>query len=188
MPQRSFLVIGRLIVLIAGLTACSGVSDRMIGLRPTAARLADTGGNPVIQSLTGHWEVIGSLGNLNKISVTAEKRLDGSVSGEVQYEQFTEDGMSILAHGTVLCLTVNGNTARLALAGEQTTDAGTKSGFAILTAIDNGEGNPNPDFATNLIPVMAEERAVSHCSVPVVPDTRALPVQRGNLQVRDDRP
>jgi hypothetical protein len=183
-PHSSRFLRCKLITLVF-VTGCSAAPDHVTGLRPALAALADVGGNPVIQSLTGHWEIIGSQGNLNKISVNAEKRLDGTVTGEVQFEQFTEDGLSILAHGTVLCLTVEGNKARLALAGEQTTDAGTRSGFAILTAIDNGEGNPNPDLATNLITVMVEEHALSHCNVPLVPDTRALPVQRGNLQVRD---
>lgn len=184
MQKQSLLGIGCRIALVAGLVACSAVPDHVTGLRPGAARLADVDGNPVVQSITGHWEVIGSQGNLNKISVNAEKRLDGTVTGEVQYEQFTADGLSTLAHGTVLCLTVEGNRARLAAAGEATTDAGTVPAYGILTAIDNGEGHPNPDQATNLIAISNETRARMHCDAPLVPDTRALPVERGNVQVR----
>jgi hypothetical protein len=142
--------------------------------------------NSVVQSVSGHWEVIGSSGNLNKISVNAEKRLDGTVTGEVQYEQFTPEGLSILAHAVVRCLKVQDNVARLAVEGDETTEAGTVHGFGILTAIDNGEGQPNRDMASNLIPVASgETRALSHCGeTPVIPDSRALPIQRGNVQVR----
>ena len=116
MPRQSIFLMVRYFFLTIALSACSGGADVATGLRPTALRANDIDPNPVVQSLTGHWEVIGSSGNLNKISVTAEKRLDGTVTGQVQYEQFTEDGLSILAHGTVLCLHVEGNIARLAAA------------------------------------------------------------------------
>ena len=183
MPRQSLRTLG--LVVIAGLTACSTASERTTGLRPGAARLSDLDANPVVQSLTGHWEVIGSAGNLNKISANAEKHLDGTVTGEVQYEQFTDDGLSILAHGTVLCLHVEGNIARLAGIGEVVGEAAPR--YIIITAIDNGEGSPNVDKATNLLAVMQLEHALSHCGdTPLVPDTRALPLQRGNLQVRDE--
>ena len=184
MQRPSFVLYSCCAALVASLAACSAVPDRVTGLRPGTARMVAVDGNPVVQSVSGHWDVIGSSGNLNKISANAEKRLDGTVTGEVQYEQFTADGLSIRAHGTVLCLTVDGNVARLAAADEETTDAGTVPAFGILTAIDNGEGNPNPDRATNLIAISNESRARMHCDVPLVPDTRALPVERGNVQVR----
>lgn len=184
MPRQSFSVVVRCLVLTAVLSACSTGSEPTTGLRPMAARANDLDPNPVMQSLTGHWEVIGSAGNLNKISVTAEKRLDGTVTGEVQYEQFTADGLSIHAHGSVLCLHVAGNIARLAAIGQVVGEAAPR--YVIITAIDNGEGGPNPDKATNLLAVMQLEHALSHCGeTPLVPDTRALPIQRGNLQVRD---
>jgi hypothetical protein len=185
MSRQSISLVIRYLFLTTALSACSGGADIATGLRPTALRANDSDPNPVVQSLTGHWEVIGSAGNLNKISVTAEKRLDGTVTGEVQFERFTDEGLSILAHGTILCLRVDGNVARLAAAGEETVDGTTTPVFGILTAIDNGEGNPNPDKATNLLGVMVEEHALSHCgATPLVPDTRALPIQRGNLVVR----
>lgn len=173
-------------VIACAALACNWGPDHMThpGLSATGRSYDVDDPNPVVQSVTGHWEVIGSSGNLNKISVTAEKHLDGTVTGEVQYEQFTDDGLSILAHGTVLCLHVEGNIARLAAAGDQTVEGVTTPGFGIITAIDNGEGDPNPDRATNLIPVMVEEHARSHCDAPLVPDTRALPVERGDVQVR----
>lgn len=144
--------------------------------------------NPVVQSLTGHWEVIGSLGNTNKISINALRRLDGSVSGELQYERMSPEGGWLLrAHGDVICLTVDGNTARVAVVGEQTdnTTGVTTHGFGYLTAMDNGEGeNDPPDRGSNLFGTSSEARARSHCDAALIPDARIFTVVRGNVQVR----
>lgn len=170
-------------LLLLSLAACAAGPERSLGTKGSTTWSRDDVPNPVVQSLVGHWEVVGTAGNLNKVSVSAEKHLDGSVSGEVQFERFTPDGLSILAHGTILCLTVDGSTARLAMLGDETTAAGTNTVYGILTAIDNGEGDPSPDRASSIFVERTESIALSHCDASLIPDDRIFDIQRGDIQV-----
>ena len=101
--------------------ACSSTPDqiRRPGPRPSSPLLdAGDDANPVVASVTGHWEVTGTAGNLNKLSVSAVQRLDQSVSGEVQFERDSSHVLTAVAHGTVICLTIEGDTASTGAVGE----------------------------------------------------------------------
>jgi hypothetical protein len=169
---------------------------------PTAARpkpgvpiSLQEGANPVVHTVTGHWEVIGGGGNLNKVSVSAIQRLDGTTTGQVQYEQFGPDGQkTILAHGEVLCVAVEGNVARIGASGQDalsnTPDA---TIYAIMTVIDNGEGaNDPPDRGSSVLVVSSAQRAQLHCDAPppishplgLIIDSRVFWSERGNIQVQ----
>jgi len=182
--MRHGLSCSRLALCVVGLaTACTSDSGRITGARPSAMAPISRDANPVLQSVTGHWEVIGRSGNLNKISVTALKRLDGTVSGEVEFERFGTHGDSVRAHGTVICLTVDGNTARIGAMGNKPDPNGVTQ-FGFLTAVDNGEGKQAPpDQGSNLVAPVSEERARLHCEMPPItpPIFNSL---RGNIQVR----
>lgn len=182
MQKQPLLLIARRLAISMGLVACSAVPDHVTGLRPGGA-LGDIGGNPVVQSVTGHWELIGRSGNLNKISVNAEKRLDGTVTGEVEFERFGQHGDSLRAHGSVICLTVDGNTARIGAMGNKPDPNGVTE-FGFVTAIDNGEGaDAPPDQGSNLVAPVSEARARLHCDNP--PSTPLIfSSLRGNIQVR----
>ncbi|MFL5613046.1 MAG: hypothetical protein ACJ796_05235 [Gemmatimonadaceae bacterium] len=170
-------------------TACGAGLETPTEVRQFARPgiLTERDPNPVVESVTGHWEVIGVNGNTNKLSVNALKRLDGSVSGTLEYERVSPDGGWLLrAHGDVICVTVNGNTARVAIVGEEVDNTGTTtSGYGYVTAVDNGEGeNDPPDRGSSLFGTSSEGLARRHCDVPIIPDARIFPNQRGNIQVR----
>jgi len=184
------------VVLFVIATACSGDIDHVAAARfqaPTAIA-RDEAANPVVHTVTWHWEVVGSGGNLNKISVSAVQRLDGTTSGQMQYEQFTDDGKSILAHGDVVCMQVEGNVARLGAAGENKLAANPDNTiYVIATVIDNGEGaNDPPDRGSALLAVSGLLRAQAHCdATPPIPhplgiiaDGRVFWSERGNIQVQ----
>lgn len=173
---------------LLAIMACNSAADVTTAPERHLAKDAPirTDDNPVIQSATGHYEVIGSQNNLNKISLSVLVHLNGSVDGELQYEQFTpENDKSILAHGDVICATIDGNTARVGVSGRSTTDAGTQDVFGYLTVIDNGEGaNDPPDQASNIFGTLNQQRVLDHCSGTVPATFRIFTIERGNIQVR----
>jgi hypothetical protein len=105
------------------------------------------------------------------------------VTGELQYEQFTDEGLSTVAHGAVICLTIDGNTARIGAMGDKPDQNGVTQ-FGYMTAIDNGEGaNDPPDRASNLVAPTTEARVRLHCQGPSLTQN-IFDIQRGNIQVR----
>lgn len=174
--------------LLFAITACAAAPDLATApARPLPKNVAvSTDQNPVIQSATGHYEVVGGLGNLNKVSFSVLIHLDGSIDGELQYEQFTPEGdKSILAHGEVICAKIDGNTARIGVSGRSTTATGTQDVFGYLTVIDNGEGaNDPPDQASSVFGTLNEQRVLNHCSGVVPATFRIFNIDRGNIQVR----
>ena len=188
--RRAQRLFGVMMTAAAAITACSSAAETTSGPRlrmPLGLEKANDA-NPVVASLTGHWEVRGSLGNLNKFSVSAIQRLDGTVTGEIQYERESpQHEMLLKAHADVICVTVEGNTARVAVVGDQLdlTTGVTTHGFGYFTAVDNGEGaNDPPDRGSNLFGTSSETRARSHCTAPLIADARIFPSERGNVQVR----
>lgn len=167
------------------IAACSSEGNPITGARARTSMKPLEAANPVMQSVTGHWEVIGLGGNLNKVSVNGNIHEDGSVSGEVQFELFGDDGLSVVAHGDVYCLHIEGNTARIAAIGHRQGDPQDSELIGILTAIDNGEGAESPpDRASALRTVSTLDRAKLHCDQGLNPEIPVFEVQRGNIQVR----
>ncbi len=177
---------------------CSSDTGRITAARGLAATGRNNDANPVMHSVTGHWEVIGGSGFLNKVSVSAIMREDSTVSGQAQYEQFTDDGKSILAHGNIVCMGIDGNVARLGAVGEnKLSDTPDAPIAVIMTVIDNGEGdNDPPDQGSSVLGVSSERRADMHCNPPadanppiplplglVKPD-KMFWSEGGNIQVR----
>ena len=173
--------------ITAVIIACSSAPDQISrpGPRATSPLLdAAEDANPVVASVTGHWEVTGMAGNLNKLSVNALQRLDQSVGGEVQFERDSLHVLTAVAHGTVICLTIVGDTARIGAVGKLQGNDGSPA-FAVLTAIDHGEGaNMAPDSASALLITSSANRAKLHCSNGLIAPFRIFPVERGNIQVR----
>jgi hypothetical protein len=152
------------------------------------ARNADAG---VEQSVTGHYEYSGSVtGNYFKYSLSAIRHADGSVSGEVE-ERLTVAATGEFvrrSHGTVTCLTVVGNRARIGFMfdqyeGEPVLPPDRTHG--IITVVDNGEGANAvaPDSAANNPGGVTADRAQLFCDVGFDRPMRA--VEHGNIQVRE---
>lgn len=190
-----------LVTILAG-TACTTNENSITAARPRPGSPVSfdlTNENPVVASVTGHWEVISLNGLfLNKISVSALKRLDGTVTGEAQYEQFDDEGKTILAHGDVKCLEVEGNVARIGAVGENKLATPAITAYGMMTVIDNGEGsNDPPDRGSSVFSTLNPLRMQQHCGTAiaanppvggVIPDRNVLTVQRGNIQVRSFAP
>ncbi|TMA40405.1 MAG: hypothetical protein E6J82_15320 [Deltaproteobacteria bacterium] len=148
----------------------------------------ETGGADM-QSATGHVEFIGRQGADNRYSFSAIKRVHPAtgetiIQGEVQYQSHRPDGTVIDAHGTVICLEIEGNLARVGLVGDHARGLpeGT-SPFAYFTVVDNGEGNDPPDLASNLF-IATEAVVLQHCESGHIPAPPLFPNLVGNIQVR----
>lgn len=141
------------------------------------------------QSATGHVD-IGETGGAGqqlifKYSFAAiTHQPSGDVKGQFEFE-FVNDGGSARVHGTVDCVTVIGNRARI---GGTVTHSSDETVFSVgmhfvWNVTDNGEGKKDPrDTASPLLGLPA--------SVPPGPFCEAggfigeLPLRRGNVQVR----
>ena len=180
--------------LLAGLAlaACAVVPAADVAAPRAVSAVGDAGnaGEGVEQSVTGHFEYAGSVtGNYFKYSLSAIRHADGSVSGEVE-ERLTvvETGEFVRrSHGTVTCLTVVGNRARIGFMfdqyeGEPVLPPDRTHG--IITVVDNGEGANAvaPDSAANNPGGVTAERAQLFCDVGFDRPMRA--VEHGNIQVR----
>jgi hypothetical protein len=151
----------------------------------SAAESTDT-----TQSATGHVEFIGRQGGENRYSFSAIKRVHPAtgetiIQGETQYQSHRPDGSVIDAHGTVICLEVDGNVARFGSAADHVTGVpeGTPA-FGYFTVVDNGEGaNDPPDLASNIF-AASEETVLQHCATGHVPPPTLFPNLVGNIQVR----
>jgi len=180
--------------LLAGLALAACAVTPADVAAPRALSTAANAGNAdagVEQSVTGHYEYSGSVtGNYFKYSLSAIRHADGSVSGEVE-ERLTVDATGEFvrrSHGTVTCLTVIGNRARIGFMfdsyeGEPVLPPDRTHG--IITVVDNGEGANAiaPDSAANNPGGVTSERAQLFCDVGFDRPMRA--VEHGNIQVRE---
>src|SRR5262249_32669829 len=140
--RTTFMVLG-LVVAFALLPVSSGL-------------LPDVSAQPVLSagdSVTGHAEFVNNIGNFDRYSLSAIRHRDGSVSGEVQEHVEPPDGAFVRnAHGTVICFSISGNTARIAGIvdhGTNVSGALTPGAPFVLTVVDRGQGsNDLPDLAT----------------------------------------
>lgn len=131
------------------------------------------------QTVTGHVD-IASL-NINKYSFAAIDHGNGRFSGQFEFEQ-TRGDVTLRVHGSVDCLAVIGNRARLGGTVRHTSDpdifpVGTQF---IWSVTDNGEGNKDGrDTASE----MRGGNAFAYCLGGLsFPDE--APLRRGNVQVR----
>lgn len=141
------------------------------------------------QSATGHVDFIGRQGGENRYSFSAIKRVNPAtgeteIQGEMQYQSHRPDGTVIDAHGTVICLEIEGNVARVGTEGDHVTGVpeGTPN-FGYFTVVDNGEGNDVDDLASNLF-AGTEPTVLQHCASGHVPAPLLFPILLGNVQVR----
>src|SRR5262249_34083446 len=100
--RTTFMVLG--LVVAFALVPLSGL------LPDASAQLVLSAGD----SVTGHAGFVNNAGNFDRYSLSAIRHSDGSVSGEVQEHVETAAGAFVRnAHGTVICFSISGNTARI---------------------------------------------------------------------------
>ena len=142
------------------------------------------------QSATGHMAWIGRQGADNWYSFSAIKHTDPQsgedvVKGEVEYHSLQLDGNFIDVHGTVICLGITANVARVGIVGDFSRNLPNPGpGWAYFTVVDNGEGAGAADMGSNLF-ASDEATARAHCETGHVPPPLLFVTLRGNIQVRN---
>ena len=111
----------------------------------------------------------------------------GEAAGEMEAQIHRANGQHVVGHGTVVCVTVNGNVARIGAVLDRFTVDGVPdtSGVtdAYVTVVDDGEGNGvPPDLGTNVF-VGPPGRALAHCATGF--PHPLFPVDEGDVLVRD---
>lgn len=103
---------------------------------------------------------------------------DGSAVG--QFELFSEEGGGIRVHGSITCLSVDGNEAQLGGVITQS-DIPDLIGLKVTwLVVDNGEGQGSPDQTTDLF-----GNRDCESDLKSLPRFELFDVIRGDIQVRD---
>ena len=122
---------------------------------------------------------------LEQYSVSAIRHRDGSVSGELEEKSEQQGGQHI--HARLVCVTVTGNSARLAARLEKSNvPFGPVGSYVVWSVIDNGNGKAHPDQTTDIFFGATEANAEFHCATGfnLAPYFNSV---RGNLEVGTDR-
>lgn len=122
---------------------------------------------------------------LEHYSVSAIRHRDGSVSGELEETSQQQGGQRI--HARVYCVTVTGNSARLAARLDQSNvPFGPVGSYVVWSVVDNGHGKSGPDQSTDIFFGGTEANAKFHCATGfnLAPYYNSV---RGNLEVGTDR-
>ena len=173
MHNRHLIIVGALFLAACDASTPVGVMEpRLDLLSPGTSGLVTTGGTEItiiVDDFTQRW------------SFNAKRRDDGTVTGQFEFTGRIF-GTPVRAHGDVLCLSVEGNRARLGgvITHSNFVDPGTE---AMWNVEDNGEGATEADRASVLKTGLTGE-AKAFC---LTPETYldARPVVTGNVQVHD---
>ena len=138
------------------------------------------------QSVTGHVDIMASpfgIPALDKYSFAAIRHTDGSVSGQFEFEhRFTVNGQQVRdkVHGTVDCLTIIGNSARLGGTIRHSKSPDLPEGTQLTWSVtDNGQGKKDQrDTASEML----GNDAFAYC-LGGLPYPQS-PLRHGNIQVR----
>ena len=120
---------------------------------------------------------------LEQFSFNAIKHGDGRVTG--QWQAFRESTGIEEAHGSVTCMGIDGNTARIGgvITYTNPVDGHPVGTILIWTVVDNGEGaNDPPDLTSQLI-IVNEAQRDFHCTAGFIQPL--FPTNQGNIQVHD---
>jgi hypothetical protein len=170
-------------MLAAALAGCGNDHTTLATAPDSDASLTVQGGRA---DVSGHALVLLPFQGDAKqdFSVHAITHADGTVDGEFELKTLQVNGGRV--HGTIYCVGVTGNTARLeGLVDQNTTatqiDVGTHVKFSVT---DNGEGaHAPPDQASDFFPILLSGNYGLHCSAGLGVGGM-LDVQSGNIQVR----
>jgi hypothetical protein len=136
-------------------------------------------------SATGHAGFVNTItGNVIDLSFSAIQHQDGTVTGEFERRVVTSTGEFVSRiHGTVICLTVAGNIARIGgIITESSGSAAPPGTDVFTTVVDNGQGENDLDDLAAPGGSGPPGTALTFCATGV---SRFLfPVTTGNIQVR----
>jgi hypothetical protein len=140
----------------------------------------------IVQSVTGGAQLhVPSSGVWRTFSVNAVKASDGTVRGTVEWRAHQgKTGSKV--KGNVVCLSVAGNEAWLAVIFQKAENPANLGKWASIRAVDNGEGvNSSPDeVGIRWRGFPREENDPNDFCVGQPTDLGTSPVEAGNLQIR----
>ena len=136
-----------------------------------------------VQSATGHVDQTESpfgVAVIDQYSFSAIRTPQGKVNGQFEFRA-KYGNVEVRAHGSVECLTIDGNKARIAgIVRQSSFEEGIPSGSELTwTVTDNGEPGAGHDTASEFLGAPAQ----AFCAAAVVSYPEA-PIRRGNIQVR----
>jgi hypothetical protein len=137
------------------------------------------GGNGVVASATGSGQATVG-GALRTFSFTAREYADGSVQGEAQINNRSQD---VSLHLALDCLVVSGNTAYMSGAVTKSSnpaDVGPGWDFAVQ---DNGEGSNAPPDKITLVYPFGTAFPCSNAAAQASLNSVLFPIDSGNIQV-----
>jgi hypothetical protein len=169
-----------LVLILSGLAAMGCRSEVT---SPTTAPVLSAGGLPThVASASGAGHFTNpDNGVFVRDDFTARVDADGAVNGEYQRVA----GAAII-HGTITCLTVVGNEARIGGTIDRAffTPVGVGSDF-LFRVIDNGEGEATTDQLSRVGFNQPAGAAAAFCTSGLEPVPLPLNERQGNVQVRD---
>ncbi|MBI4501249.1 MAG: hypothetical protein HY700_08820 [Gemmatimonadetes bacterium] len=163
------------------LVACNSES---VGPAPDPPRfsVASAVGSPVSGSATGdaHILIFGDT-VAERFSFSAIRHTTGLADG--QFELFSEQDGGLRVHGSVTCVSVAGNQARIGGVVDQSTNPVFVGRGVLWTVVDMGEGAGAPPDLTSDFFLASPAQVNFHCAVGFF--LPLIPVQYGNLQVHE---
>lgn len=188
-------------VLLFGLVGCSEADDPTNPLLTDAgAQTARVAASSLTASATGSGHVLaGSLSNIRKFTISAQETASGMVRGQYDLQLapigfFQDVGVNpplLAIHGTVTCITVDGNSAYVGATVDRVQNTEVFFGPAPLTGaaielIDNDDDPSTPDMISSVFVyqegVPNQGTPESYCADPV--PGAVFPIELGNIEVR----
>jgi len=200
--HRTASKLGLLLLLPAVAVGCSDQSLPTASTSPAGPPALSTGANPVVLSASGSGHA-NLDGGWRTFSFTAQKRADGTTTGQIQ---FRNRGNGTASHGEIFCLnTVGEGIYAIAARGTNRLEGGDPGPFpplppavlpddwGMLFAVrDNGEGaGAAPDQfsqTANTTLFFAGLGCTNPAALgftPAVVESLMSPVEAGNIQVND---
>lgn len=184
----------RLVLCMAGSVFLAGCADNS-SPNPTApsrsmvptVSLDKNPGRDVTQSVDGHaaFDVLAFPGEREEYSVNAKSRANGEVFGELELKQ-ERNGQHYKIHGTMFCLTTDGDAARMAVRVDRSNhpdvDVGQYLGWSVVDN-DVTHHEKNSDLSTEFY-LFDAASAQAYCRTVLF----AAPFYRvkGHIEVRNE--
>ena len=174
---------GAKVLCVVAVLGCGSAAKDSTSPRVAAPEFSRTDQGSTGAQVTGDIAIVlpDFNNSLEQYSVSAIRHRDGSVSGDLEETSQQQGGQHI--HARLVCVTVTGNTARLAARLEKSNvPFGPVGSYVVWSVIDNGHGKARPDQTTDIFFGATEANAKFHCDTGfnLAPYYNSI---RGNLEV-----